>query len=290
MLDVLLEYPIASDRAAFSIQPDARAPGRARRHGAALPAARPARNAPSSSPAIPGLVRLDPRWHQAAWRFVKLGFAHILDGTDHLLFLFCLVIPFRRFRAAGPDRHGLHGRALDHLIASASGLAPDALWFPPLVETLIAASILYMALENIVGATNVQRRWVHGVRASAWCTASGSRSRCARRCSSPARTADVAAGLQRRRRARPAVRAGAARAGAAAAVPVRGRPSGWARSSCRRSSRIPRGTGRRSAGSAAAVRLARDGPAVVDCLLVDARRSCIAGLSSWARWNDGYWR
>jgi hypothetical protein len=26
----------------------------------------------------PGLVRLDPRWHQAAWRFVQLGFQHIL--------------------------------------------------------------------------------------------------------------------------------------------------------------------------------------------------------------------
>src|SRR4029434_8559339 len=45
-------------------------------------------------------------------------------------------------------------------IASAYGLGPDALWFPPLIETLIAMSILYMAFENIVGATNVGRRWV----------------------------------------------------------------------------------------------------------------------------------
>src|SRR5258705_304492 len=45
----------------------------------------------------PGLVRLDPRWHQAAWRFVESGFLHILEGTDHLLFLLCLVIPFRKF-------------------------------------------------------------------------------------------------------------------------------------------------------------------------------------------------
>ncbi len=36
---------------------------------------------------------------------------------------------------------------------------PDALWFPPLVETLIAATIVYMAIENIVGTT-VQRRWM----------------------------------------------------------------------------------------------------------------------------------
>src|SRR4029077_18631684 len=45
------------------------------------------------------------------------------------------------------------------LIASAYNLGPDALWFPPLIETLIAISIVYMALENIVGS-NVQRRWI----------------------------------------------------------------------------------------------------------------------------------
>jgi len=33
------------------------------------------------------------------------------------------------------------------------------LWFPPLIETLIAVSILYMALENIVGG-NIERRWM----------------------------------------------------------------------------------------------------------------------------------
>jgi len=34
------------------------------------------------------------------------------------------------------------------------------LWFPPLIETLIAMSIVYMALENIVGGASVQRRWM----------------------------------------------------------------------------------------------------------------------------------
>ena len=33
------------------------------------------------------------------------------------------------------------------------------MWFPPLIETLIAASIVYMAIENIAGA-HLQRRWV----------------------------------------------------------------------------------------------------------------------------------
>ena len=46
------------------------------------------------------------------------------------------------------------------LIASAYDLAPDALWFPPLIETLIAASIVYMALENIVGTSDFHRRWI----------------------------------------------------------------------------------------------------------------------------------
>jgi hypothetical protein len=43
---------------------------------------------------------------------------------------------------------------------SAYNLAPSALWFPPLIETLIACSIVYMALENIVGGATVHRRWL----------------------------------------------------------------------------------------------------------------------------------
>ncbi len=107
----------------------------------------------------PGLVRLDPRWYQAAGRFVALGFAHILDGTDHLLFLFCLVIPFRRLRALVPVVTAFTVAHSITLIASAYNLAPDALWFPPLIETLIAMSIVYMALENIVAA-QLERRWL----------------------------------------------------------------------------------------------------------------------------------
>ena len=45
------------------------------------------------------------------------------------------------------------------LIASAFDLAPAAAWFPPLVETAIALSIVYMAVENIVGV-KLRRRWL----------------------------------------------------------------------------------------------------------------------------------
>jgi hypothetical protein len=105
-------------------------------------------------------VRLDPSWYQAARRFVQSGFLHILDGTDHLLFLFCLVIPFRSFRALVPVVTAFTVAHSITLIASAYGMAPDALWFPPLIEALIALSIVYMALENIAGRSTVHRRWM----------------------------------------------------------------------------------------------------------------------------------
>ncbi len=108
----------------------------------------------------PGMVRLDPRWQQAARRFIEMGFSHILEGTDHLLFLLCLVIPFRRLRALIPVVTSFTVAHSITLIASAYNLGPDALWFPPLIETLIAISIVYMALENIVGGSTTQRRWM----------------------------------------------------------------------------------------------------------------------------------
>jgi hypothetical protein len=160
LLDVLFEYPIRSDQSRFSINPD-------RWSQLALHVVTVIRFLPPSGVVRafefvdgPGLIRLEPQWYQAAFRFVRLGFDHILGGTDHLLFLFCLVIPFRRFRklilvvTAFTIAHSIT------LIGSAYDFAPGALWFPPLIETLIATSIVYMALENIVGGSTVHKRWM----------------------------------------------------------------------------------------------------------------------------------
>ncbi len=160
MLDVLFEYPIRRDRARFSIDPGGLARLGLRTvtvlrflpPGGAIRAFEYEGN--------PGLVRLDPHWYQAASQFVRMGFFHILSGSDHLLFLFCLVVPFRRFRQLIPVVTAFTVAHSITLIASAYNLAPDALWFPPLIEMLIAVSILYMALENIVGGASVQRRWL----------------------------------------------------------------------------------------------------------------------------------
>lgn len=157
--DVHLEYPIRSEQSDFSLDMGM-APGlsgRLKMRVRFMP--------PEGSTRVYeihggfGRLALDPRWHQAAWVFVKSGLFHILDGTDHLLFLFCLIIPFRR---RGWDLLKLiTAFTIAHsvtLIASAYGIVPTGDWFPPVVEMLIALSIVYMALENIVNA-NLQRRW-----------------------------------------------------------------------------------------------------------------------------------
>jgi hypothetical protein len=157
LLDVMFEYPIRSESSRFSIRPGLRRLGLRVTTGLRL--VKPDGEVRAfEMHDDPGLVRLDPSWGQAALRFVRSGFAHILGGTDHLLFLLCLVIPVRRI---GTLIGVVTAFTVAHsvtLIASAYGLAPGGLWFPPLVETLIAASIVYMALENIVGAS-MRRRW-----------------------------------------------------------------------------------------------------------------------------------
>jgi HupE / UreJ protein len=158
LLDVVYEYPIRSDQSDFSVEPvlgrlgiKATSVIRFLSPGGVVRA--------FEFVGDPGLVRLDPRWFQAALRFVHLGFVQIPDGIDHLLFLFCLVIPFRRLRTlilvvtAFTVAHSIT------LISSAYELVPNALWFPPLIETLMATSIVYMALENIV-SVRLPRRWL----------------------------------------------------------------------------------------------------------------------------------
>jgi len=158
LIDVLIEYPIQSDRSEFSINPRfARLGQRTVTVLRFLPPGGVVRA--FEYPGDVGLVRLDPRWYQAALRFVQLGFWHILGGTDHLLFLVCLVIPFRRLRALVLVVTSFTLAHSVTLIASAYDLAPGALWFPLLIETLIATSIVYMALENIVSPA-LTRRWL----------------------------------------------------------------------------------------------------------------------------------
>jgi hypothetical protein len=158
LLDVLFEAPIESEASLFSIR------ARTERLGMRVVNAVRFFGANGVERVFQiegdaGVVALDPRWHQSMLRFLVQGFEHILGGADHLLFLLALVVPFRRqlrklvwIVTAFTAGHSVT------LIASAYGAAPSGLWFPPLVETLIALSIFYMCVENVV-CPNPRTRW-----------------------------------------------------------------------------------------------------------------------------------
>jgi len=106
-----------------------------------------------------GVVLLNPSIWQASWRFMKAGFVHILSGTDHLLFIACLILlapSWRQLLGVITSFTVAHSITL---ISSALGYAPTGLWFIPWVEWAIALSIVYMALENIWNPS-VRRRWI----------------------------------------------------------------------------------------------------------------------------------
>jgi HupE / UreJ protein len=104
-----------------------------------------------------GVVALNPTWQRAAGGFTRLGIEHILTGYDHLLFLLCLIVPLRGWRQVLSVVTVFTIAHSFTLLGSAFHLAPSGSWFPPFVETAIAASIVYMALENIVGV-RLERR------------------------------------------------------------------------------------------------------------------------------------
>ncbi len=156
-LDVLASYPITSAESRFSI--DARLGGLGLETTTVLRyVVEDGSERTFSYIGNPGRVYLDPRWYQAVFNFIVLGFDHILEGTDHLLFLFCLLIPLRRVGALIPVVTSFTIAHSITLLASALGWVPSAIWFPSLIETLIALSIVYMALENIVGVKQ-RHRW-----------------------------------------------------------------------------------------------------------------------------------
>lgn len=160
MLDMEIEYPITNENAKFAMRSGLD-------HLGVKTTTVMHFLAPGKSERVfeydgnPGLVQLDPRWYQAAGRFVVLGFEHILGGFDHLLFIFCLVIPVRKWRTLAAIVTAFTAAHSVTLIASAYGFAPTGDWFPPLVESLIAVSIVYMALENILGRPErLNQRWL----------------------------------------------------------------------------------------------------------------------------------
>jgi hypothetical protein len=147
-LDALIEFPLERPGGRFAWQADVRRLGQ--RVTTVLRLVTPDGSVRAFEwRGDPGAVELDPRWHQAALSFLWSGIGHVFSGPDHLLFLLCIAIPLRRLRTLVFVVTSFTLAHATTLVASAYGFAPRAGWFPPLVETLIAGSIVWMAVENI---------------------------------------------------------------------------------------------------------------------------------------------
>ena len=90
----------------------------------------------------------------SAGQFVELGVEHILEGIDHVLFLLVLLLGARSFRS-------VIELATTFTVAHSITLAMAALgWVhvpPEIVEPLIALSIAYVAVENVLGGESRHR-------------------------------------------------------------------------------------------------------------------------------------
>jgi hypothetical protein len=104
-----------------------------------------------------GSVPLAPGLGDTVGSLFPSGFEHVLGGVDHLLFVFCLVLPVRRL---GPLLMLVSAFTVAHSItlgAAALGVVPSALWFGPAVEVGIAASVVWLALLNLLGRDGAER-------------------------------------------------------------------------------------------------------------------------------------
>ncbi|WP_165972276.1 HupE/UreJ family protein [Paenibacillus piri] len=88
------------------------------------------------------------------WKYFMLGIEHILLGFDHLLFLFSLLLVAARYRdmlkivTAFTVAH-----SITLLLASLGFINVNPVW----VESAIALSICYVAVENIVSGKHAMR-------------------------------------------------------------------------------------------------------------------------------------
>lgn len=98
-------------------------------------------------------------WHARLTRLIGLGIEHILLGIDHVLFVLLLVLAVPR---AWPVARIVTAFTIAHSVTL--GLAWYGVFDLPtrLVETAIALSVAYVAVENMLGAG---RRWRSGIAA-----------------------------------------------------------------------------------------------------------------------------
>jgi hydrogenase/urease accessory protein HupE len=91
------------------------------------------------------------------WGFVRLGIEHIWTGYDHLLFLFALLVVCRSFRSIVAI---ISCFTLAHSLTLALATLQIVNFSSRLTEPAIAASIVFVGLENLVrGGDEPRGRW-----------------------------------------------------------------------------------------------------------------------------------
>lgn len=95
--------------------------------------------------------------HAVAWRFGQLGVEHIWTGYDHLLFLLGLLLVATKLREMLVVATGFTIAHSVTLSLAATGVVtlPSAL-----VEPAIAASIVFVGIENLWRPPATRRRWI----------------------------------------------------------------------------------------------------------------------------------
>jgi hypothetical protein len=93
--------------------------------------------------------------------FLKMGVSHIWTGYDHLLFLFGLLIVTKNFRSSVTIITCFTIAHSISLAAATLNLVPVTPHFSSkVVEPLIAVSIIYVGVENLIRSGEPKGRWL----------------------------------------------------------------------------------------------------------------------------------
>ena len=92
---------------------------------------------------------------ERALAFLKLGIEHLLTGFDHILFLLTVIIGLRFIESIKAVTSFTLAHSLTMALAFLGAISLPS----SIVEPLIAITVIYVAIENIV-RTNITRRWI----------------------------------------------------------------------------------------------------------------------------------
>jgi hypothetical protein len=92
---------------------------------------------------------------ERAVAFLKLGIMHLLTGYDHILFLLTVVVGISFIESLKAVTSFTLAHSLTMALAFLGAISLPS----SVVEPLIAATVIYVAFENI-RSTNIRRRWI----------------------------------------------------------------------------------------------------------------------------------